>query len=67
MTPDPRDILVDLCILQSTLIAASKAGDANTVYQTLSGIERLAAFHKQRMMSGMVLNLEDPAAPDEEL
>lgn len=67
MIPDHREVLVDLTILSHTLIAATKAGDANTVYQTLSGIERLAAFHKARMMSKMVLDLEDPGVQDEDL
>lgn len=62
--PDHREIVVDLVVLCNTLTAAAKAGDANNFYQTLSAIERLAAFHKNRMIAKRVLDISEEQDDD---
>jgi hypothetical protein len=64
MIPDHREIICDLTVAENNLIAASKAGDANAFYQTLSSIERLAAFHKNRMIAKQVLDISEEQDDD---
>ena len=64
MIPDHKEILVDLNEYSYLLVRAAKTSDASQVYQQLANIERCAAFYKQRMMSKMVIDLNEDRDDD---
>lgn len=65
MIPDYKDIVCSLAENSAALIEASRQGDANVFYRTLSNIERLAAYNKTKMDTKMVIDPNE--AEDDDL